>query len=133
MRDFIFNDFILDKKILFFYDTFIIRKKNDLKKGCNIMKLLSKKIMPKQNSQAQLPKLNRISGQIEGIKRMIESDRECADVLTQLRSVRAAIKSIEGNLLNAHLQERATQSFKNEKEREKALSEIQSLFTRFEN
>lgn len=97
------------------------------------MKLLSKKTYSVQTSQAQLPKLNRVSGQIEGIKRMIESDRECAEVLTQLRSVRAAIKSIEGNLLNTHLQARITQTFKNEKDKEKALNEIQSLFTRFEN
>ncbi len=102
-------------------------------KGHNNMKLLSKKISAISTSQAQLPKLNRVSGQIEGIKRMIQSDRECAEVLTQLRSVRAAIKSIEGNLLSTHLQNRIAETFKNDKEKEKALSEIQYLFTRFEN
>ncbi len=97
------------------------------------MKLLTKKAPVIQSSQSQLPKLNRVSGQLEGIKRMIESDRECGDVLIQLRSVRAAIRSIESNLLNNHLQSRVTQTFKSEKDKEKALSEIQSLFNRFEN
>ncbi len=97
------------------------------------MKLLTKKTAVVQSSHSQLPKLNRVSGQLEGIKRMIESERECSDVLIQLRSVRAAIRSIESNLLNNHLQSRVAQTFKNEKDKEKALSEIQSLFNRFEN
>ncbi len=97
------------------------------------MKLLTKKAPVIQSSQSQLPKLNRVTGQLEGIKRMIESDRECGDVLIQLRSVRAAIRSIESNLLNNHLQSRVTQTFKNEKDKEKALNEIQALFNRFEN
>ncbi len=97
------------------------------------MKLLTKKTPVVQSSHSQLPKLNRVSGQLEGIKRMIESERECSDVLIQLRSVRAAIRSIESNLLNNHLQSRVAQTFKNDKDKEKALSEIQSLFNRFEN
>ncbi len=96
------------------------------------MKLLAKKTNIIQNAQSQLPRLNRITGQLEGIKRMIETDRSCPDVLIQLRSVRAAIKSIEGQLLNNHLQSCVSQSFKNDKEREKTLNEIQALFTRFD-
>ncbi|MBQ3116789.1 MAG: metal-sensitive transcriptional regulator [Alphaproteobacteria bacterium] len=97
------------------------------------MKLLSKKTSVLQDSHAQLPKLNRVTGQLEGIKRMIESDRACPDVLIQLRSVRAAIKSIESNLLNNHLQMCLKKSLNNEKEQEKTLNEIQTLFSRFEN
>lgn len=97
------------------------------------MKLLTKKTPVLQSSQSQLPKLNRVSGQLEGIKRMIESERDCGDVLTQLRSVRAAIKSIESNLLNNHLQSCIAKTFRNQKDKEKTLSEIQSLFNRFEN
>lgn len=104
-----------------------------MKEGIYTMKLLSKKPVMIQSSQSQLPKLNRVSGQLEGIKRMIENDRACGDVLTQLRSVRAAIRSIEGNLLNAHLQSCVNRAFKNEKEKEKALNEIHTLFNRFEN
>lgn len=97
------------------------------------MKLLSKKRIIKEDANSQLPRLNRVSGQLEGIKRMIETNRSCEDILTQLRSARAAIKSIEGNLLNAHLQSCVRKTFANEKEQEKALNEIQTLFARFEN
>ena len=40
-----------------------------------------------------IPRLNRIAGQIEGIKKMIEDGRYCPDILSQLRAVRSAVKS----------------------------------------
>ena len=95
------------------------------------MKILSKQ--KEINPMSQLPKLNRIIGQIEGVKRMLETKRTCTDVLTQLRSVRGAVKAIESNLLNMYLKESVCRSFGNEKEREKALKEVYELFSRFEN
>ncbi len=94
------------------------------------------KILLKQketNPMSQLPKLNRVIGQIEGIKRMLESGRACSDVLTQLRSVRGAVKAIESNLLNMFLKECVCRPFEKEKDREKALKEVSELFSRFEN
>ena len=95
------------------------------------MKILSKQ--KEINPMSQLPKLNRIIGQIEGVKRMLETKRTRADVLTQLRSVRGAVKAVESNLLNMYLKEYVCRSFDNEKEREKALKEVCELFSRFEN
>lgn len=51
----------------------------------------------------QLVKLNRVSGQIEGIKTMINEQRYCVDILNQLKAARAAIKSIEINILELHM------------------------------
>ena len=56
------------------------------------------------NHQSKLPKLNRIGGQIEGVKKMIEDNRYCPDIITQLRAARAAIKSLEADILETHLQ-----------------------------
>lgn len=97
----------------------------------NTMKILSKQ--KEINPMSQLPKLNRIIGQIEGVKRMLEAGRNRSDVLTQLRSVRGAVKAVESNLLNMYLKECVCRSFDNEKEREKALKEVCELFSRFEN
>ena len=47
---------------------------------------------------AELSKLNRIAGQIEGIKKMITDHRDCTEVLTQLRAVRSALKTVEANV-----------------------------------
>lgn len=93
------------------------------------MGLLSKKAPVIQRSRSQIAKLNRVSGQIEGIKRMIESDRESMDVLIQLKSARAAIRAIEANLLITYLQENTVKAFKNEKEKEQTISKINSLFS----
>jgi DNA-binding FrmR family transcriptional regulator len=48
-------------------------------------------------------RLKRIEGQVRGIVKMIEEDRYCLDVLTQLRAVRAALVRVETGLLQEHL------------------------------
>ena len=53
----------------------------------------------------QLKSLNRISGQLDGIKKMIENKSYCIDLLIQLKAVRNAIKSVETNVLQKHTTE----------------------------
>ena len=48
-------------------------------------------------------RLNRIEGQVRGIARMVEEDRYCVDVLTQLQAVRAALLRVESEVLKDHL------------------------------
>jgi DNA-binding FrmR family transcriptional regulator len=48
-------------------------------------------------------RLSRIEGQVRGGSKMIEEDRYCLDVLTQLRAVRAALARVEQGLLKDHL------------------------------
>jgi len=50
-----------------------------------------------------LNRLRRIEGQVRGVARMLEDDRYCIDVLTQIRAVRAALGRVEGELLKGHL------------------------------
>jgi CsoR family transcriptional regulator, copper-sensing transcriptional repressor len=50
-----------------------------------------------------LNRLNRIQGQVRGITRMVEQDRYCIDILTQLRAVKAALSRVEAELLKNHL------------------------------
>jgi len=50
-----------------------------------------------------LHRLRRIEGQVRGLQKMIEEDRYCIDVLTQLRAVRAALSRVETEMLKAHL------------------------------
>ncbi len=50
-----------------------------------------------------LNRLSRIEGQVRGVARMVEDDRYCIDVLTQLRAVRAALARVESELLKDHL------------------------------
>ena len=48
-------------------------------------------------------RLNRIEGQVRGIVRMVEEDRYCIDVLTQIQAVRAALARVESEMLQDHL------------------------------
>jgi DNA-binding FrmR family transcriptional regulator len=50
-----------------------------------------------------LNRLARIEGQVRGIARMVDDDRYCIDVLTQLQAVRAALSRVETELLKDHL------------------------------
>ena len=49
-------------------------------------------------------RLKRIEGQVRGVSKMIDEDRYCLDVLTQLRAIRAALVRVETGLLQQHLQ-----------------------------
>lgn len=48
-------------------------------------------------------RLSRIEGQVRGIGRMVEDDRYCIDLLTQIQAVRAALQRVESEILKDHL------------------------------
>jgi DNA-binding FrmR family transcriptional regulator len=59
--------------------------------------------MERQNKDKLMNRLNRIEGQVRGVARMVEEDRYCIDVLTQLQAVRAALARVETEMLKDHL------------------------------
>lgn len=61
------------------------------------------RLMKRENKPRLLNRLNRIEGQVRGIARMVEEDRYCIDVLTQLQAVRAALAKVETEMLRDHL------------------------------
>ena len=50
-----------------------------------------------------LTRLRRIEGQVGGLQRMVEDDRYCIDVLTQINAVRAALHKVEAEVLRNHV------------------------------
>jgi len=48
-------------------------------------------------------RLKRIEGQVRGVLRMVEQDRYCVDVLTQIDAVRAALHKVEEQVLRDHV------------------------------
>ena len=59
--------------------------------------------LPPPDHSAQLARLKRIKGQIEGIQRMIENRRYCPEILVQTSAVRAALRSLEVTILREHV------------------------------
>ena len=79
-----------------------------------------------------ISRLNRVSGQIEGVKGMIEDGRYCTDILNQLKAVRSAVKSLEASILTVHLNSCVKNAFESgsTKDREKKIEELQQIFYR---
>jgi DNA-binding FrmR family transcriptional regulator len=50
-----------------------------------------------------LKRLRRIEGQVRGLQRMVEEDRYCADIMTQISSVHEALRSVGRELMRNHL------------------------------
>lgn len=59
--------------------------------------------MDKETKSARLKRLNRIEGQVRGLTRMIEEDRYCIDLITQISAVRAALRRVEEEVLHEHI------------------------------
>jgi len=50
-----------------------------------------------------LKRLNRIEGQVRGLARMMEEDRYCIDIVTQIAAARAALRRVEQEVLRDHV------------------------------
>jgi DNA-binding FrmR family transcriptional regulator len=59
--------------------------------------------MQTQNKGALLKRLSRIEGQVRGLSRMVEEDRYCIDIVTQISAVRAALRRVEEEVLRDHV------------------------------
>ena len=56
------------------------------------------------NKDAELKRVRRLEGQVRGIERMVEEDRYCIDVVTQITAVQAALDKVALELLQDHAQ-----------------------------
>ena len=81
-----------------------------------------------------LKRLQRIEGQVRGLSRMVEEDRYCIDVVTQISAVRAALRKVEEEVLRdhvAHCVEGAIASG-NKGEQRRKISELMDVLGRAE-
>ncbi len=78
---------------------------------------------------SHLPRLKKIEGQVRGIAKMVEEQRYCVDILTQLKAVKSAVKSLEGKILEEHLNHcvHKAVSARNKKESEEMVKELIDL------
>jgi DNA-binding FrmR family transcriptional regulator len=89
-------------------------------------------IMAKPDRSSRLKRLNRIEGQVRGLARMVEEDRYCIDIITQISAVRAALRRVEEDILRdhiAHCVEHAIVSGNADEQREK-IAELMDVLGR---
>ena len=75
-------------------------------------------------------RLRRIEGQVRGLQKMVEDERYCPDVLTQISAVHESLRSVERVLLRNHLQHCATEALRSgdENKARKTYEELTELF-----
>jgi DNA-binding FrmR family transcriptional regulator len=82
--------------------------------------------------QAVVTRLNRIEGQIRGIRRMVQEPRLCVDILQQLAAAEAALNRISLAILRYHVEHCVPEGVsRGEPERSKRLTELVDIFDRF--
>lgn len=59
--------------------------------------------MQKETKAACLKRLNRIEGQVRGLSGMVQDERYCVDIITQIAAVRAALNKVEQEVLRDHI------------------------------
>jgi len=88
--------------------------------------------MNEKVKKAQRARLGRIEGQVRGVARMVEEDRYCIDIVTQISAVRAALRRAEEEILRdhvAHCVENAIVSG-NRAEQRRKITELMDVVTR---
>ncbi len=74
-------------------------------------------------------RINKICGQLSGVKKMIEENRYCADVLIQLSAISKAVDSLASVIMEEHLRTCVVDKIKSGNE--EVISEVVELFKRF--
>jgi CsoR family transcriptional regulator, copper-sensing transcriptional repressor len=59
--------------------------------------------MRQDAKDSALKRLQRIQGQVRGLTRMVEQDRYCIDIVTQISAARAALRKVEEEILQDHV------------------------------
>jgi CsoR family transcriptional regulator, copper-sensing transcriptional repressor len=68
--------------------------------------------------EANQNRLRRIEGQVRGLQKMVEEDRYCADIITQVASVQEALRGVARNLMKNHLRHCAAKALRSGKKQE---------------
>jgi DNA-binding FrmR family transcriptional regulator len=77
-------------------------------------------------------RLNRIEGQVRGLFRMVEGDRYCIDIVTQIAAVRAALRRVEEEILRDHVAHCVDHAVKsgNKAEQRRKIEELMAVISR---
>ena len=82
--------------------------------------------------QALVTRLNRIEGQVRGIRRMVQESRRCIDILQQLAAAEAALNRVSLAVLKTHVETCVPAAAdKGSEEQSRQLSELVDIFDRF--
>ncbi|HUY59574.1 MAG TPA: metal-sensitive transcriptional regulator [Solirubrobacteraceae bacterium] len=86
-----------------------------------------------QDKDALVNRLHRIEGQVRGIEKMLDEDRYCIDILTQIAAVNTALESLAFKILDAHVRHCVTDALRSgdQAEAEAKTQELLATVQRF--
>ncbi|HET8842698.1 MAG TPA: metal-sensitive transcriptional regulator [Ktedonobacteraceae bacterium] len=84
--------------------------------------------MQEERKQNALKRLSYIEGHVAGIRKMVEEDKYCIDVLRQTHAVRKALEKLEALILEGHLRTCVPEGIKGNRE-EEVIQELIQLYT----
>ena len=89
--------------------------------------------MKKKHDPKLATRLARIEGQVRGIARMVEEDRYCIDILTQMQAIKAALKHVEEEILKQHAAHCVAHAIESGdvKDQTRKFNELVELFSRY--
>ncbi|MEI9888616.1 MAG: metal-sensitive transcriptional regulator [Rhizomicrobium sp.] len=78
-------------------------------------------------------RLSRIEGQVRGIARMVEEERYCIDILTQMQAIKSALRKVEEEILKGHAAHCVAHAIKSgdAKDQTEKFNELVELFGRY--
>jgi DNA-binding FrmR family transcriptional regulator len=78
-----------------------------------------------------IARINRIEGQIRGLKKMVQEDRDCLQVLKQVAAASGALRSLGAMILEDHLKGCVTTAIRTEGDESRMISEVVEIFNKF--
>jgi DNA-binding FrmR family transcriptional regulator len=78
-----------------------------------------------------IARINRIEGQVRGLKKMAEEDRECLQVLKQIAAASGALRSLGAVILEDHLKGCVATAIQTQDNESELISEVVDIFNRF--
>lgn len=88
-----------------------------------------KTIRKEEDKKKLISRINRLKGQMDGIRKMIEDDRYCGDVLIQLAAISSSVKSLSSVIFENHMHSCVLKSIKEGDD--SSIDEIVELFKKF--
>ena len=84
-----------------------------------------------ENHGKVLARINRIEGQVRGLKKMVEEDRDCLDVLKQIAAAGGALRSLGGVILEDHLKGCVATAIRSQEDEDELISQVVEIFNKF--
>ncbi len=86
-----------------------------------------------ETKRKAMARLNRIEGQVQGVRRMVEEGKYCVDILLQLSAIQGALEQVRKILLGRHIESCVAEAVASgrETDRRKKIEELLDVFSRY--